>query len=69
MAKLHKKRNKKYRGRDAAEPNNLLHVRKSTAIVRSDRAQWLHDHRKLVRNIAIGVAITIIIIAVIASIH
>lgn len=64
MSKSKKKRNKPYRGADAKRPDeNVVRVRKVAAVVRSDRAQWLHDHRKLIKNVAIVVGIVIVIVA------
>lgn len=69
MAKSSKKRNKKYTGRDAAEPRDLVRIHKSTAVVRSDFGQWIHDHRKIIRNVAIAVAVVLFIVAGILSIR
>jgi hypothetical protein len=59
-----KKRNKKYSGPGAAEVKNVVRVHKKSAVVRSDRAQWFVDHKKLVRNVVIGALIVIAVVAV-----
>mgnify|MGYP007135616529 CR=1 FL=1 len=69
MTKSSKKRNKKYTGRDATRVNGLVHIHKSTAVVRSDFGQWLHEHRKTIRNIAIGLGVILLVVAGILSIH
>ncbi len=63
MARNPKKRNKKYRGADAKSRDELLRVHKTTAVVRSDFAQWFYERRVLIRNILIGVAIAAVIVA------
>lgn len=67
MAKSKKKRDKKYRGVDAKTADNVVRVHKLAAVPRSDRAQWLHDHRSLLTKIAIGVAIAAIVIFLIVN--
>ena len=68
MGKNKKKRNKQYRGADARDTGeNLVRVHKVAAIARSDRAQWLYDHRKLLRNIAIAVVVVAIIVFLIVN--
>ncbi|MCL2037574.1 hypothetical protein FWG95_01030 [Candidatus Saccharibacteria bacterium] len=48
MSKSKKKRDKKYTGRDAKDTSNVVRVRRVNAVARSDRAQWLHDHKKAI---------------------
>jgi hypothetical protein len=67
MSKSKKKRDKKYRGADAKSSDNLIRVHRATAVVRSDRAQWLHDHKKLIRNIAIAILVVALITWMIIS--
>ena len=68
MSKSKKKRNKQYRGVDAKDSGeNLVRVHKVEAVARSDRAQWLYDHRKLVRNVAIAVIVVAIIVFLIVN--
>lgn len=56
MGKSSKKRNKKYSGADA-KADNMLRVRRVNAVVRSDFRQWLHDHKKIIKNVSIAVAV------------
>ena len=68
MGKSKKKRNKQYRGAGArATSENLVRIRKVEAVARSDRAQWLYDHRSLLKKLAIGVAIAVVVIILIVS--
>lgn len=62
MAKTSKKRNKKYTGRDAVDSRDVVRVHRVNAVVRSDLNQWIHDHKSLLRNIAIGVLVVIVIV-------
>jgi hypothetical protein len=65
MSKSAKKRNKKYRGIDARRDENIVRVHEVQAVARSDRAQWLYEHRKMLRNIGIGVGVVIIVVVLI----
>lgn len=58
-----KKRTKKYTGVNAKQANNIIRVRRVNAVVRSNFGQWLHEHQKLIRNIAIVILILILIFA------
>ncbi len=62
MSKSKKKRDKKYRGVNAKQADNLVRVHKVEAVARSDRAQWFYDHRKSLRRVAIGVIIVAVIV-------
>ncbi|MDR1970259.1 MAG: hypothetical protein LBQ11_02885 [Candidatus Nomurabacteria bacterium] len=71
MGKSKKKRNKKYTGQDARSDTNLVRVRKVNAVVRSPFKQWLHEHRKFLKRIAIiavvvGIVVFLIVQAFIA---
>jgi len=57
MSKSKKKRTKKYNGIDTKQTNNLVRVHKVNAVVRSPFKQWLHEHRKMVKNIIIAVLV------------
>ena len=59
-----KKRNKKYRGAEAKDTRNMVRIRKTSAVVRSDRAQWFVDHKKLIRAVVIGVVVVVLIVAI-----
>ena len=67
MSKSKKKRDKKYHGADAKDTDNTIRVHRLEAVPRSDRAQWLHDHRKLLRRVAIGVVIAGVVIFLIVE--
>ena len=67
MSKSKKKRSKKYSGVDAKQPDNLVRVRRVEAVARSDRAQWFHDHRKLIKRVTIGVIIAAAVIFLIVE--
>ena len=71
MGKQKKKRNKKYSGVDAKKSNNTVTVRKVTASNRGKVAQWIFEHKTLLRNVAIVLlvvaVITICLLALILS--
>lgn len=58
-----KKRNKKYTGVNAKRPTNVVRVHKVDAVVRSNFGQWVHDHQKMIKNVAIAVAVIALIVA------
>lgn len=66
MGKTSKKRNKKYSGANA-KSDNLLRVHKVNAVVRSDKAQWLHDHRKLIKRVAVAALIVAVVVFLIVQ--
>lgn len=51
MSRRHKKRNKVYRGEDAAvtAPKDEPVVHRYTAVKRSKPAEWWHDHKRTVK--------------------
>lgn len=57
--KQKKKRNKAYRGVDAAIDRPV--VTKITAVNRSKASQWWLDHKRIVRPIAIAIAVVLVI--------
>ena len=63
MSKKQKKRNKKYTGAESKTRDDVVRIYRATAVVRSDFKQWIHDRRVLIRNVAIGVAVVIVIVA------
>lgn len=65
MSKKQKKRNKKYKGVNAKQRDDVVRIRKVNAKVRSNFGQWLHDHKTSVRS---GVIVAVIILVIIAGI-
>ena len=57
MSNKSKKRNKKYAGWDAKTDDSTVLVHKVSAKPRSNFQQWLFDHKKMIRNVAIVVAV------------
>jgi hypothetical protein len=57
MSKSKKKRNKKYAGIDAKSDDNLVRVHKVNAVVRSPFRQWVHEHQKFLKRVAIATVI------------
>ncbi len=64
MSKQKKKRNKKYTGADAAA--NKPTITRVQAVSRSKTGQWIHERKKLLKNIGIG-ALIVLFLAVIIS--
>jgi hypothetical protein len=62
MSKKSKKRNKQYTGWDARSDDSNVTVHKVTAINRSPLQQWLHEHKKPVRIVAITLGVIIVVI-------
>lgn len=60
-----KKRNKKYTGPGAKDTQDLVRIHKSVAVVRSDRAQWIFDHKKIIRTVSIAALVIILLVALI----
>lgn len=58
-----KKRDKKYTGVNAKQPTGIVRVHKVNAVVRSDFGQWIFEHKTMLKNIAIGVAVVVVIVA------
>lgn len=56
MSKRTKKRTKKYQGDDAAAPVPKV-VRRYTAVQRSPLQEWLHEHRRRNKIIAISAGV------------
>lgn len=67
MSKSKKKRNKKYVGIDAKSDTNLTRVHKVNAVVRSPFKQWLHEHKKFLKRVAIAVVIIGIVVFLIVQ--
>lgn len=63
MSKKQKKRNKKYSGINAKSRDDIVHVRKVNAKVRSNFGQWVFEHKTAIRNGLIVLIILAIIIA------
>jgi negative regulator of sigma E activity len=61
MSKSKKKRNKKYTGVDAKSNDDVVRVHKVNAVVRSPFKQWLHEHKKLVRRVAIAAVVVALV--------
>lgn len=58
-----KKRDKKYTGVNAKQSTGIVRVHKVNAVVRSDFGQWIFEHKTMLKNIAIGVAVVVVIVA------
>lgn len=67
MVKSQKKRNKKYSGADAKSTQNMVRVHRVNAVVRSDFKQWIHEHRKMLKYIGIGILIVVAITLLIVN--
>jgi hypothetical protein len=67
MGKNKKKRSKKYSGQDAKTDSNLLRVRKVNAVVRSPLKQWLYEHQKFLRRVAIAVVVIAVVVFLIVQ--
>ncbi|MDR1196931.1 MAG: hypothetical protein LBL08_01495 [Candidatus Nomurabacteria bacterium] len=66
MGKNKKKRNKKYTGIDARQDESTVTVHKVSAVNRSAFGQWIFEHKKLIRIVAIAALVIVIIIAAFA---
>ena len=60
MAKQKKKRNKKYTGADAK--NSQPNVIRVQAVRRSPAKQWWHEKKKIVKTVAIVVAVVALLV-------
>jgi negative regulator of sigma E activity len=67
MSKSKKKRNKKYTGPDAKTNDGLVRVHKVNAVVRSPFQQWVHEHKKLVKRVAIAAAVVAVVVFLIVQ--
>jgi hypothetical protein len=68
MSKRSKKRNKKYQGWDARGDDSLVTVHKVTAANRSAARQWLFEHKKIIKIVAIaGGVIAVIVLAFVVT--
>lgn len=66
MARVKKKRNKKYQGADAASSRpNIVRVQ---AVSRTPLRQWLHERQKMLKTIGIGAIILAVIVIIISGI-
>ena len=61
MSKKSKKRNKKYSGWDVGTDESTVTIHKLSAEPRSDFRQWIVDHKKILRVVAIALAIAVAI--------
>lgn len=66
MAKVKKKRTKKYSGVDA--PSRQPSIRRISAVQRSRFSQWLHDKRPVIKAIGTIIAIVLLIALLITGI-
>ncbi|MDO4773598.1 MAG: hypothetical protein Q4A37_00505 [Candidatus Saccharibacteria bacterium] len=66
MAKVKKKRTKKYSGVDASSQQPS--IRRISAVQRSRLGQWLHDKRPLLKAIGTMIGIILLIALLIAGI-
>ncbi|MDR3125995.1 MAG: hypothetical protein LBU20_02935 [Candidatus Nomurabacteria bacterium] len=62
MSKKSKKRSKKYAGWDSRGDSANVTVHKLTAVNRPPLKQWLFEHKKLVRAVAIALGVVVVII-------
>ena len=60
-----KKRNKKYRGVDAAKPTTFTKV---SAVKRNPVHQWFVDHRRMIRPALITLLVAFVVIVVIIGV-
>lgn len=67
MSKSKKKRDKKYTGRDAKDTDNTVRVHRVEAIVRSNHAQWLHDHYKAIKRWSMIIVIAAVVVFLIVE--
>ena len=58
-----KRRDKKYTGVNAKQPTGVVRVHKVNAVARSDFGQWVFEHKTMLKNIAIGVIVVVVIVA------
>lgn len=66
MAKIKKKRNKKYAGADAAQQKPT--ITRVQAVNRNPISQWLYERQRLLKTIGIGVIIVLALILIISGI-
>jgi len=66
MARAKKKRNKKYRGADAA--NSRPNVIRVQAVSRNKLSQWLHDNRPKLKAVGVVAVILLIIVVVVSGV-
>ena len=67
MSKSKKKRSKKYTGIDAKADDDFVTIHKVTAVNRSPLGQWIFEHKKIIRIIAIAALVIAVITAAMIS--
>ena len=66
MAKVKKKRNKKYSGADAAQQKPV--ITRVQAVNRNPLAQWIHERQKLLKALGIGALIVLVLVLIVSGI-